>query len=1431
MDVGLVENESGIVLRMQDGMRYVFDGEGHLAQVLFKGGYAQSVTYSAGRMARVSDNLGRWLEFTYSGANAPLLLTAVRTSDGSMVSYSYENRYITRNPEQASRTFNENYWVLRTATHSDSTPADPSDNPKQIYSYLDDPSNPLLLAAITDERGVRFAEWTYDEKGRATSSQHAGGVDRWQLFHDDAAGKVTVTNPLGRQTVYTYRRVQGAIKQLVAVDGVATDNCAQSNTQYVYDSNGFRSQATDAEGRVTRWQRNSRGLPLYESEGVGSVSMRTRRFVWDEDRPLPTRVDEPGNTAEIDYNTQSQVTSIRQSDTSNHTSPYVTRGQIRITSFTYEPGPLGSSSSEPVAAQTLTSLPLPIVNPAAALGMEGWTVASGQVTSTNSGACGGFTCFTAGGATPSSIYQDLIVPPASIAEIDRGQRDLVLGWRDVTSFGKITVSVAFLNRAGEVIGGDPREFTVTPQGSWGPRSLSVGRIPRLTRKLRLTFTLAPIYDALAALGSAEYLTDVTAEMTPAATLSLPPVSLLTSIDGPLPGPSDTVRYGYDATGNLTSVTNELGHVTRIVRLDAGGRPLSVIDPNGVTTNMAYDARGRLTVVTVNPGPAQARTAITYDAIGQVTRVTAPDGSFLQYAWSNARRLVSVANNGGERVDYRYNRNGDVTLRTVKSASGAIIRQQSALFDELGRLMRAIGAAGQQTVYRYDRTDNLTEVRDPRGGLFAYAYDGLQNLSSLTDQVGARVKLARDGQGEVTAYSDARGLTTTYVRNGFGEIIQESGPDIGTTVIARDERGLPTKITDPRGVVTLLAYDAAGRLVQEAYPANPAENVTYSYDDTTNGNKGIGRLTGIVDASGTMSRYYDAQGRVVAETRVIGGKTYSTAYAYTSAGRLTAITYPSGRVVNYARNGLGRVAAVTTKRTAADATLMVASGLAWSPMSSRLTSLTHGNGLVATRTYDGDGRLATLKLANGTNRLTDLSYDYADGMNLTAVSDNVSAANSLKLAYGPAQRLVYANGPWGSLAYRYTPNGDRAQEVLTPPNGSALTTVLSYTASSNRLARTSIGSLTTRSFAYDAAGNLITQDMGALRLGFAYNLRNRPVTVTRTGGGPPQLSRYAFNALEQMVSRATSAPGGPSGTVHYIYGLDGALLAEADAATGETLRDYIWLPLDDASPAADNDNEQGGSSPPLPLALVTAAGTESPQLFMVHADHLGRPVRLTDSTRATVWSASYDPFGQPWQVTGSVAQNFGFPGQYFLLETGLSYNWHRIYDPATGRYTQPDPLRFVDGPSVYGYAGASPMMRVDPEGEQIRIPFPGAPPIGSGPYPGSKPGPDWRPGLKPRWPVRTPGLIDYIWNGCEWLLRFSGGDGGGGNDNNRCSQVQVECRRQCSDMTLDNIALPDKQTMNFHRCVNQCLYDQGCGGQNYSDGWDNGKLGTPYPWKD
>ena len=250
---------------------------------------------------------------------------------------------------------------------------------------------------------------------------------------------------------------------------------------------------------------------------------------------------------------------------------------------------------------------------------------------------------------------------------------------------------------------------------------------------------------------------------------------------------------------------------------------------------------------------------------------------------------------------------------MKAAGGAIVKQQSALLDELGRLMRQIGASAQQTNYAYDRTDNLTQVTDPRSNLYACpargpllrssrafaarrsstgasrrayrsAYDALSRLIRTTDQESAQVNLTRDGQDQVTAYQDPRSITTRYVRNGFGEVIQEASPDAGTTVVVRDARGLVTQETDGRGTVANLAYDAAGRLLSVAYPSAPADNVTYTYDSTAGNSFGIGRLFKMSDGSGLTRWYYDEQGRVHTQRRTIGSIVYLTSHAYEPAPR-------------------------------------------------------------------------------------------------------------------------------------------------------------------------------------------------------------------------------------------------------------------------------------------------------------------------------------------------------------------------------------------------------------------------------------------------------------------------------------------------------------------------------------------------------------------
>ena len=105
------------------------------------------------------------------------------------------------------------------------------------------------------------------------------------------------------------------------------------------------------------------------------------------------------------------------------------------------------------------------------------------------------------------------------------------------------------------------------------------------------------------------------------------------------------------------------------------------------------------------------------------------------------------------------------------------------------------------------------------------------------------------------------------------------------------------------------------------------------------------------------------------------------------------------------------------------------------------------------------------------------------------------------------------------------------------------------------------------------------------------------------------------------------------------------------------------------------------------------------MYAISNDHLGRPEAVTSTAGTIVWRARNLAYHREQTVNNS---NFGslglsFPGQYLDAESGMAYNWHRVYDPSSGRYTQSDPIGMIDGPNLYAYVGSNPVSYVDPTG--------------------------------------------------------------------------------------------------------------------------------------
>ncbi|WP_251358755.1 RHS repeat-associated core domain-containing protein [Kangiella sp. TOML190] len=602
------------------------------------------------------------------------------------------------------------------------------------------------------------------------------------------------------------------------------------------------------------------------------------------------------------------------------------------------------------------------------------------------------------------------------------------------------------------------------------------------------------------------------------------VGQVLTVNGARTDVSDITTYEYDASGNgnLVKVTNALGHETLITSHDAHGKPLSVTDPNGTVTSMAYHPRGWLTSMTT----AGDTTTYAYDKAGQLTSVTMANGVVLNYEYDAAQRLTAIVDGQGNRIEYTLDYMSNRTRTEIKDSSGTIKSFATSVFNDLGRLKETLGANNQSNKVDYDAEGLPTQSTDALNNPTANYYDTLDRLIKVVDPALGETEFDYDSQNRLTSVTDATNKTTSYAYNAFGEVTSQTSPDSGTSSFTYDSAGNLSTVTDARNITATYSYDALNRVTSISYP-NASENVSFVYDATANNNKGIGRLTSINDESGSTSYQYDAKGQLSQETRVINGVSFVTAYGYDAAGLLTQVAYPSGRIVDYNRNNLGQVISVATSADGQTQTL--ASNISYLPFGP-LQSLTFGNGKVLSMSYDQDYRLIN-KSFSGIN---DLSYGYTPRNNINSIVDSFDSNFDQSFNYDNLARLTDATGAYGDQDYSFDAIGNRLTKTQ---DGS--TENYQYDAASHRLTQAGATNLS-----YDAMGNTLTKG----DLSFTYNQMGRMVTANKTG----MSALYQYNAQGERVKKTVDGD-----ITLYHYDQAGQLIAET-SSDGTITQEYIYL---------------------------------------------------------------------------------------------------------------------------------------------------------------------------------------------------------------------------------------------------------------------------------
>ena len=809
---------SNFTFTAPDGTKYGFNADGTVASKTDRNG--NSLAYSSGGITHSS---GKQITFTRDGNNRiteiydPIALTM---SGSPALKYAYDG---TGNLTNMARLIQRSPAVY--------------ENTAYAYTNISFPYN---LTAVTDPRGIVSASYVYDSSGRLTRQYDALGRYTGYIY-DTVNHRQVVTDRLNHSTTQTFT----AAGELASVQ-----DSAGGITSYGYDGQGNKIAATNALNQPTTYAYDANNNVTAITNEIGNASSATYNSFG---QPL-VAIDTRGFGTTNGYDANGNLVAI-------------TNALGIVTRYGYD------AQGNQIAVTNALGLPEQSVT-LNAYNQFGWltNAATGpsaisytyddngnKLTETKTRSAGAvFTQWQYDAANRQTVTIDAM-----------GNTNLVF----YNGIGRQSQTVDALNRTNKFIYDPVGLLTNTTYADNSFESYGYdAEGHKLTSADRSSHTTSYNYDLLGRLTRTTFADnnytgsgyDAAGRLTRAIQGGVIPSGGL----GPPTTIELTTRYGYDAAGRRTSITNTLNQGTHFA-FDASGNQTNVVDALGHTTGYVFDALNRQVQLIYSDNTSEN---YGYDGLNRKMAVTNQANVVTRFGFDTLGRLVAVTNAFG-------------TSQQMVT---------SYVYDEVGNLLQQIDGLNHTNIYTYDALGRRTKETLPGTQAQTFGYDAVGNLILQTNFNNIIITNQYDALNRITNKSSINGYKITFAYSPTGQrtnMVDASGTNF-YTYDSRDR--LLTKAT-PQGTLTY-TYDGFGNLATLQSSTANSVNLNYGYDALNR----LVDVTNVTEASGVSQYGFDAVGNL--QTVLLPNNVTNT-YGYDSLNRLTNIVSKStnGTLASFAYN--------------------------------------------------------------------------------------------------------------------------------------------------------------------------------------------------------------------------------------------------------------------------------------------------------------------------------------------------------------------------------------------------------------------------------------------------------------------------------------------------------------------------------------------------